>query len=73
MELKLDDLKDMAKIRGLDLADDVLEMFAKGGADLLLDLVEQAAKESENKWDDALVLAVMPKLREMAKAIQVKL
>lgn len=73
MEFNLSELKELAKGRGLDLADDLLEKGAKELAGLVLDMIEKAVKDSENKWDDAVALAVMPKLRDLASKIEVKL
>lgn len=73
MEIKKSELVDLAKGRGLDIAEELLEKGAKELAHLVLDVLVKAANESENKWDDMVVVALEAKLRALADDIQVSL
>ena len=73
MALDKDKLLELAKNRGVQLSEDALQSLAKGGAHLLLDILEEAAKQTENKYDDVAVAAVMGPARAMADEVEINL
>lgn len=73
MELKKDELLEMLKTRGVDLAEESLEEALKGVGHLVLDVLGKMADESENKYDDMIKAAVEGPLREKVDSIEVKL
>lgn len=72
MEFKKEEILEMAKARGIDLADELAEKGMKELAHLLLDVIGKIVDASENKYDDMIKAAVEGRLREMADAIEVK-
>ena len=66
-------LIEMAKTRGILLAEDSLESGAKGLAHLALDIIEELVKQSETKMDDLILMPVIGPARDMADKIEVNL
>ncbi|MEE4245161.1 MAG: hypothetical protein V2I33_07105 [Kangiellaceae bacterium] len=73
MALDKDKVIELAKNRGMDIGEDVAEQLAKSGANLLLDLLQEVADQTENKYDDVALAAVMTLARKMADEIDVSL
>jgi len=71
--LNKDKLLELAKKRGVVLAEETLNQLAEGGAHLILDILEEAAKQTKNTYDDIAVAAVMGPARKMADEVEIKL
>lgn len=71
--LDKDKLLEMAKNRGIELAEETAEQMAKGGAHLIIDLFGELVKSTENKIDDVAFAAIESQAREMADKIDVTL
>lgn len=66
-------LLEMAKSRGIILAEDSLEKGAQGLAHLAIDIIEELVEQSENAIDDVAFAAIQNTAREMADKIEVTL
>lgn len=71
MAIEKNELMEMAKVRGLNIADEMFEKGFKEFSHLILDVLVKAAKDSTNLWDDMLVVAIEPKLRDLVDKIEV--
>lgn len=59
------ELIDMAKAKGLDIAEDALQSLG----DLALEIVGKLIEQTENKYDDMIFMAVEGKAREELKKL----
>jgi len=66
-------LIEMAKVRGLVLAEEALEQGAKGIAHLAIDIIEELVKGTDTPIDDVAFAAVSGVARDMADKIEVNL
>lgn len=75
MKITKQEILDLVKNNGLgeEAAEQLLELIGKGIGNSLLDLLKLLAEKSENQWDDMIVAAAEPKLREMVKDIEIEL
>lgn len=66
-------LLELAKSRGIVLAEDALNDGAKGLAHLAIDIMEELVKGTENAIDDVAFAAIQGVAREMADKIEISL
>jgi len=71
MDTKL--LLEMAKKRGVILAEDSLEKGAQGIAHLAIDIIEELVKQTETPIDDVAFAAIQNVAREMADKIEINI
>lgn len=73
MEFKKEELLEMAKKNGIELAEDALEMAAKRMAVMSIDMLAKFVDDGEVDWKDMILAASEDKLRELADKIEVNL
>jgi hypothetical protein len=73
MEFKKEDLMEMAKSSGLNLAEDALEMAAKRLSIMTIDMLAKFVDDGKIDWKDMIFAASEDKLRELAESIEVHL
>lgn len=73
MEIKKEDLMEILKRDGKQMAEDALEMAAKRLSGMGIEMLEKFVNSTEVQWDDMIFAASEDKLKELAEKIEVKL
>lgn len=73
MEIKKEELLEVVKANGMEVAEEALEMAARRLSTMTIDMIAKFVDDGQIDWKDMIFAASEDKLRELAEKIEVKL